>query len=639
MHAKSAGRALYRGCQRTDARSASAAGALMNNECQQRENMPFTTESHRSSGFGKIAAGFPLATALWSGRVLVALLLSATAVGAADWPSWGGQPSRNMASATEHGLPDGYALGVENDYDKIDLAATKNIKWVAKLGGKTCGSPVVSQGRVFIGTTGVPSTNATLLCLDEQTGHELGRFVCRRPPGRGEDWGVCSTPTIEGERLYFVTPYQEAVCLDLAAWLKPSVAAGGTNSDRRIVWQYDMAEKLHVVQHHAASCSVLVYGDFVYVCTGNGRYQSAKKPYYPLTPSLIVFNKHTGQLVARDDEQIGEQLWRGQWSSPALAVVQGKAQILFATGNGLCYAFEPVDPAAQVPADRWLTTTLRGPIVSFINVDGKDTAGLSPAEYAKRFHPPAATPQPALPLEFRFSIKMPATTPVDSIPTAQVPDVPILKKIWWFDCLPPEYRNAPFYAGESKGDGKKHPFDIIATPVFYRNRVYVAIGGDPNHGGKHSRGHLVCIDPTKTGDITHGGQVWSYDEMNPTLTTVAIADGLVFAIDEASVIHCLDADTGQKYWTYPLKSDRGMLNSALLAADGKLFAGKTILAVSKTLKTLGTITGNTSTSCCEPCVANGVLFKVHGKWLWAVCNQAEKKRPSESGPAGLPDHH
>jgi len=302
-------------------------------------------------------------------------------------------------------------------------------------------------------------------------------------------------------------------------------------------------------------------------------------------------------------------------------MVNGKAQILFASGNSICYAFEPVDPAAKVTPDRWITTALRGPIVWFIDVEDKDTAGLSPAEYAKKFCPLASTQRPALPLEFRYSNRLPATTPVDAIPTAQVPDVPILKKIWWFDCLPPEYRNAPFYSHQCIGDNKIHPCDIIATPVFYRNRVYVAIGGDPNHGQKNSRGNLVCIDPTKTGDVTRSGKVWNYDKLNATLTTVAITDGLVFVIDEDSVIHCLDADTGQNYWTCALKSDHGMLSSALVAADGKLFAGKTILAVSKTLKTLGTIDSKTSTSSSAPCAANGVLFTVHGRWLWAVCDK------------------
>ena len=139
-----------------------------------------------------------------------------------------------------------------------------------------------------------------------------------------------------------------------------------------------------------------------------------------------------------------------------------------------------------------------------------------------------------------------------------------------------------------------------------------------------ARGNLVCIDPTKTGDVTGSGKVWTFDNLNAALTTVSIADGLVFVIDEARVIHCLDADNGQNYWNFALKGDGGQLNSALLAVDGKLFAGKSILAVSKTLKTLGTIEGNTFSSCASPCVANGVLFKVHDDRLWALCDTGEK---------------
>ena len=582
------------------------------------------TELRSSTGFRNTFIRVRFKTALWSESVFLFLVISATAVCAADWPSWGGQPSRNMASETEKGLPDWYSLGEKNADGEVDMSTTKNIKWIARLGSKTYGSPIVSRGRVFIGTAGKSYEDAAVFCFDEKTGHELGRFVCGPSQTKADNFGVSSTPTVEGDRLYFVAPYPEVMCVDLNSWLKPS-AASTTNSARHIVWRYDMAKNLHVMQDHVASCSVLVHGDFVYVCTGNGRFKYTDKPFYPLTPSLIVLNKHTGQLVARDDEQIGEQLWRGQWSSPSLAMVNGKAQVLFATGNGLCYGFEPVDPAVKVIPDRWTTTTLRGPIVYYIDVKGKDTGGLSPAEYARKFTLLDSMEKPALLLEFRYSINLPVTTPVDQVPTARVPDVPILKKIWWFDCLPPEYKNAPFYARGGKGDGQKHPCDIIATPVFYRNRVYLPIGGDPVHGSRNSRGNLVCIDPTRTDDITRSGKVWSYDNLNAAMTTVSIADGLVFVIDEASVIHCLDADTGQKYWTYALKSDSGQLNSALLAVNGKLFAGKTILAVSKTLKVLGTIEGSAATSCSAPCVANGVLFTVHGKSLWAVCDKGEKR--------------
>jgi len=558
------------------------------------------------------------------GGVLLSLILSATPFYAADWPTWCGQPSHNMASETEKGLPDWYALGGMD----FDPAATRNIKWFAKVGDFTGGSPVVSHGRVFIGMR--DTRTDLLLCLDEQTGRELGRFICRPPARRIEHWGVCSTPTVEGDRLYLVTPYGEMVCVNVASWLASPAKASPEESDRHIVWKYDMVGNLPVLQDHTASCSPLVLGDFVYVCTGNERFKTTERPFYPLTPSLIVFNKHTGQLVARDDEQIGEELWRGQWSSPSAAIVNGKTQIFFATGNGLCYGFEPVDPARQVAPDQWTTATLRGPIVYFLDVHGKDIAGLTPAQYAEAQHvlPPDA--RPALPLEFRYTIGMPQTTPIESIPQARVPDVPILKKVWWFDCLPPEFRSAPFYAHGGKGDGKIHPCDIIATPVFYRNRVYVAIGGDPNHGSKESLGHLVCIDATRTGDVTRSGLIWSYDDLNATLATVAIADGLLYIIDQASVVHCLDADTGRKYWTYELKSDRGELSSALVVADGKVFVGGSILAAGKTLKVLSTLEGAVATSSSTPCVANGVLFTVHSKRLWAVQDKGDKQPATPS---------
>jgi len=543
------------------------------------------------------------------GSVLATLLLAMPVANAADWPSWCGQPSRNMASATEKGLPSWFDCPKENAAGEIDPATTKNVKWVAKLGANAFGSPVVSQGKVFIG--GGRQDTACLLCLDEKTGRELGRFICQRPAKDEsvarcmESWGVCSTPTVEDDRLYFVSPYQQVLCLDLHAWLS------GAAAEKSIVWQYDLAKDLKAVQQHTAACSVLVHGDFVYVCTGNGRWMVSSKPYpyYPLAPSLVAFNKKTGQLVARDDEQIGERLWRGQWSSPSLGVVDGKEQIYFGAGDGVCYAFEPVDPNAPVVPNRLITTTLRGPIVQFVDVAPKKTK-------AAEITPPAGA---AVLVEVRPSIGRPVFSPLDAIPTAQVPDVPVLKKIWWCDCIPPAYRKNFFYAGDAKSDGNGRPCEIMATPVFYRNRVYVAIGGDPHHGGPGSLGNLVCMEAAKTGDITQSGRIWSYDKINQSAATLAIAYGLVFALDESNVLHCLDAETGQCYWTYEkCKNDM----SSPLVADGKVFTGKAILSASKEFKLLTDAipAGGYST----PCVANGVLFLVHDKRLWAIGDKGDK---------------
>ena len=225
----------------------------------------------------------------------------------------------------------------------------------------------------------------------------------------------------------------------------------------------------------------------------------------------------------------------------------------------------------------------------------------------------------------RPSIKLPDSSPPNALPTAQEPDVPILRKIWSFDCIPKEYRETPFYANDAKSDGKGRPCEIMGTPVFYRNRVYIAIGGDPNHGGRNSKGNLVCIDATKTGDITHTGEIWHFDNLNQSCSTVAIADGLVYALDESGMVNCLDADSGQCYWTYCVGKRPGGTTIELspLVADGKVFIGKCVLAAGKELKPL---TSEATVGQCysTPCVANGVLFTVQGKWLCAICDKGDK---------------
>jgi outer membrane protein assembly factor BamB len=565
--------------------------------------------------------------------VVVLLAVVAGPVGASDWPEWCGQPSRNMAAQGKQRLPDWADCAHENDADEVDLHATKNVKWVARLGRLTTGSPVVSRGRVIIGTTWEDGREACFLCLDEQTGRLLGTFLCPRPNRDNlERWAISSTPTIDGNRLYFVSPYNEALCVDLTRLLDqpPSDRADNKTlleqrSLRSILWRYDLFEKLKAYYHHTASSSVLVHGDYVYVCTGNGRsWIPGRIPFSPLTPSLVVFHKITGQLVARDDEQIGEQLYRGQYASPALGMVNGKAQIVFATGDGVCHAFAPVDPTVRVAPDRWTTTRLRGPIVYFIDVKGPETGGLTPAEYARSVNLLSQLPPPALPLEFRFSRRVPAMTPVDTIPTATVPDVPLLKQIWRCDCIPPAYKKMPFYPRHIKGDGRGHPGDIFATPVCCNNRVYLALGGDPNHGGRECKGCVLCIDATLTGDVTQKGKIWSYNALNESVSTVAVTDGLVFVVDNAFTVHCLDADNGCCYWTYSALPRKGATCfSSPLVADGKLYLEKTILSATKKFQLHAGIRNGTHTVYSSHSVANGVVYAVIGERLWALCHKTE----------------
>ena len=68
------------------------------------------------------------------------VVVAASSAVSADWPMWGGTPSRNMVS-TMTGLPTTW-----------DVKTGKNVKWVAELGSQSYGNPVVAGGVVLIGT-------------------------------------------------------------------------------------------------------------------------------------------------------------------------------------------------------------------------------------------------------------------------------------------------------------------------------------------------------------------------------------------------------------------------------------------------------------------------------------------------------
>src|SRR5215213_5351296 len=130
------------------------------------------------------------------------------------------------------------------------------------------------------------------------------------------------------------------------------------------------------------------------------------------------------------------------------------------------------------------------------------------------------------------------------------------KKLWEFDL------NPIFFFKQ------KTAYEIISTPVIYEDKVYLANGQDPEHG--EGVGHMYCIDATKRGDITKTGMVWHYDKIRRSISTPAIKDGLVYQSDFSGFLHCLDAKTGQVYWTHDLFA--AVWGSPMLI-DGKIYLG------------------------------------------------------------------
>ncbi|MCL2744816.1 MAG: PQQ-binding-like beta-propeller repeat protein, partial [Planctomycetaceae bacterium] len=106
--------------------------------------------------------------------LVFALFLSVSA-SAADQPQWGEYGTRNMVSG-ETGLPDSFDAGSrDSQTGLVDITTTKNVRWTAPVGEIVYGTPIVAEGKVFVGVTNstrqeipqLQGDRGVLVCLDE----------------------------------------------------------------------------------------------------------------------------------------------------------------------------------------------------------------------------------------------------------------------------------------------------------------------------------------------------------------------------------------------------------------------------------------------------------------------------------------
>ena len=160
-------------------------------------------------------------------RLCAALAMCGLPIYSQDWPQWGGNTlGRNMYSAAK-GLPDRVEAGkIKSGTEAIDMATTKNVRWVAKLGSQSYGNTTVAGGKVFVGTNNDSprdaqhqSDRSILMVFNEKTGDFLWQLVIPKlASGKVNDWenlGLLSSPAVEGDRVYIVTSRCEVMCLDV----------------------------------------------------------------------------------------------------------------------------------------------------------------------------------------------------------------------------------------------------------------------------------------------------------------------------------------------------------------------------------------------------------------------------------------
>jgi outer membrane protein assembly factor BamB len=538
-----------------------------------------------------------------------------------NWNQWGGSPLRNNVVATK--VPTKWEPGeFDDETGAWKKENAQNIKWVANMGSHTYGNVVVANGKIFVGTNNgagylkryPPEVDlGVLLCLDEKDGSLLWQDSSEKltRTGRVNDWphmGVCSSPLVEGDRVYYVTNRGEVKCVD-AEGFRDGENDGPVVNEKELaqkntpdgewdeahegdtIWVLDMMRELEVSQHNMSNCAITAAGDYLFCMTSNGVDDAHINLPSPNAASFIALDKRTGKVLWTDNSP-GPNVLHGQWSSPAYAVFDGEPQVIFAGGDGWLYSFDP-----------------RGE-------NGKS------------------------------------------------------KLLWKFDCNPKES------AYKLTGATRNH---IIGTPVIYDNKVYVAVGEDPEHG--EGVGHLWCVATDKRGDVSpelvfntadpekpiphkrnqamvkkdgdfaranpNSAAVWHYSTVDKnengklefeeilhrSMGTVAIKDDLLFLSDFNGLVHCVDAKTGKPHWTYDMLSVAW--GSPLIAGEHVYFGDEdgevTVFKLSKELEMVSSIRMGSSVYS-MPVVANGVLYISNESYLFAIGEPATAAaaRPAEA---------
>lgn len=500
------------------------------------------------------------------GVVMVVLCLHA-----ADRPQFGEAWSRNMTSP-ETGLP-----------ATFNPTNGASIKWSAPLGAsgsESHSTPVVSGGHVLIGTNNErprddrrTGDRGVLLCLSEQTGAlEWQLVVPKREEDIFHDWpktGMSSPATVEGDRAYIVDNRGVVLCLDMRG-----LANGNQGPFTEEAAYYTPRSTNNVpgpepLPLGPMDADILWMLDMTKEC-GIWSHDAAHSSvlihgdYLYINSGTGVDNTH--KLIRRPE-------------APSLVVVDKR--------TGRWVARDDVKIGAKTFHCTWSSPSVG-------RVDGKPRvffAGGDGVLYAFDPYDPGRD-KPA-----------PASGPVA-----------ILRNPWRFDCDPsgPKTNVSSFLNNRREG-----PSNIYGMPVVDGDRLYVAGGGDWFWGKNEA--WLKCIRTGGGGDTTENNLVWSAPLGRHTMSTPAVAGGLVFSADSMRQIHCIDAADGKTLWTHDLD---GEVWASPLVADGKVYLGTRrggfyTFALNREKKLLGQVALGSPISA-TAVAANGVLYVGTGTTLYAL---------------------
>jgi len=459
--------------------------------------------------------------------------------GKTDHMMFGGTADRNFVN-----LVDKFSavqLLPQKEDDKIVKPADAVIKWTAELGSRAYGGPTIGGGKIYVGTNNekprnprdqaknadgdtLPKDMGILMTLDEATGKFLWQAAHDNLEGGNVvDWpkeGICSSPVIEGDRVYYVSNRCTLVCADvngmangkqgkglqfLDAETKKTKAPYETPSDVDVLWELDMLGQLGVFPHNMSACSPLLVGDILFVVTANGVDEGHFNLPSPQAPSFVAVDKRTGKVLWKRADP-GKNIMHGQWSNPAYAEIKGVKQVVFPGGDGWIYGFKPET----------------GELIWKFDCNPKDAKyELGGVGTRNDF---IGTPVIQNGLVY--------------IGVGQDPEH--FSGVAHFWCIDP-----------SKASAENVDLSPKDTAFDAKDPKNVGTGLVWHYGGADTRKFVPR-------DFTFGR----------TMSTATIIDDVLYISELQGYLHCLDAKTGKKYWQYDMK---GAIWGSTVYIDGKIY--------------------------------------------------------------------
>ncbi len=483
--------------------------------------------------------------------------------GAHDWNQWGGSPSRNNVPEAKNIVETWEMPDFKDDLNWVP-GTGKNIKWAARLGSQTYGNPVIANGQVYVGTN------------------------------NGAGW---------------VAKYPNEVDLGCLIAFR--------EKDGEFLWQHSNeklpAGKVQDWEQQGICCAPLVEGDRLWYVSSRGVVNCLDTQGFHDGENDGPYKDEPADLRSKTDadvvwefdmltqlEKYGDNQNLFQHNMCSCSVTAVGDLLFVCTSNGVDESHANI-PSPKCPAFICLNK-LTG---EYYWGDASPGLNILHGQWSSPGYGVfAGVPQVLFAGGDGWLHSFRADKGKDGKP----------ETLWKCDLNP---KRSKWVIG---GRGTRN--EVISTPVVYKDRIYICVGQDPEHG--EGEGHLWCINPVKKGEggspelrrgdispelvlddkgnvVPHrriqaaepsdavkpnpnSGIEWHYskhdqngdgkidfeEELHRSIGTAAIKDDILYLADFSGLFHCVDAKTGKPHWTYDMLS--ASWGSALIV-DGKVYIG------------------------------------------------------------------